>query len=141
MVGPGGRLLIGVDLKKDPGAPGCRLQRCARRDGAFNRNLLARINRELDADFDLTRLRPPSVLQRGTGQGRDASGGQLAPQRVRIDGRRFEFRRGESLHTENSYKYSVEEFQRPGGTGRAMSANRVWQDEQNLFSLHCLRVA
>jgi dimethylhistidine N-methyltransferase len=139
MVGTGGRLLIGVDLKKD-----ARILDLAYNDAqgvtaAFNRNLLARINRELDADFDLEAFDHRAFYNKEQGRV-EMHLMANSHQRVRIDGHHFDFRAGEGLHTENSYKYSVAEFR-----GLAESAGfvseRVWQDEQNLFSVHCLRVA
>jgi uncharacterized SAM-dependent methyltransferase len=63
----------------------------------------------------------------------------LAPQVVRVAGHRFRFDRGESIHTENSYKYSAQEFRalaaRAGYAGR-----RVWTDRRGLFALHGLEV-
>ena len=75
----------------------------------FNLNLLARINRELGADFDLDAFAPPCVLQPRAPPHRDASGELQAAEREGLR-RSFEFRAGETIHTENSYKYTVESF-------------------------------
>jgi dimethylhistidine N-methyltransferase len=139
MVGSGGRLLIGVDLKKDP-----RLLDVAYNDAqgvtaAFNRNLLARINRELEADFDLEAFDHRAFYNQEQGRV-EMHLMANSQQRVRIDGHHFDFRAGEGLHTENSYKYTVAEFRSLAHRAGFVS-EQVWQDEQNLFSVHCLRVA
>ncbi|HYP68325.1 MAG TPA: L-histidine N(alpha)-methyltransferase [Thiobacillaceae bacterium] len=139
MVGQGGRLLIGVDLKKDAGLLDVAYNDAQGVTAAFNRNLLVRINRELDADFDLEAFDHRAFY--------NAEKGRVemhliarSPQRVYIDGHYFDFRAGEGLHTENSYKYNVAEFRALAEQAGYVS-EKVWQDEQNLFSLHCLRVA
>jgi dimethylhistidine N-methyltransferase len=139
MVGPGGRLLIGVDLKKDAGLLDVAYNDAQGVTAAFNRNLLVRINRELDADFDLEAFDHRAYYN--AEQGRvEMHLMANSPQRVHIDGHHFDFRAGEGLHTENSYKYSVAEFCTLA-EGAGYVSEKVWQDEQNLFSLHCLRVA
>ena len=59
-------------------------------------------------------------------------------QRVSVAARVFEFADGESIHTENSYKYAIDEFQalaRDAG----FASDQVWTDDGKLFSVHCLR--
>jgi uncharacterized SAM-dependent methyltransferase len=63
----------------------------------------------------------------------------LARQTVRVAGRRFGFDRGESIHTENSYKYSVEEF-RALAARAGYEGKRVWTDRKGLFALHGLEI-
>lgn len=138
LVGPGGHLLIGVDLKKD-----ARILNAAYNDGrgvtaAFNRNLLVRINRELEADFDLAAFNHHAFYNDELGRV-EMHLAAVSPQRVHIDGHHFDFVEGESLHTENSYKYSIGEFSELAEQAGFASV-QVWRDEQNLFSLHCLRV-
>jgi dimethylhistidine N-methyltransferase len=139
MVGPGGRLLIGVDLKKDAGLLDVAYNDAQGVTAAFNRNLLVRINRELEADFELDAFDHRAFYNAEQGRVEMHLMANSA-QRVHIDGRHFDFCAGESLHTENSYKYSVAEFRTLAERAGYVS-ERVWQDEQNLFSLHCLRAA
>ncbi len=139
MIGPDGRLIIGVDLKKNP-----RLLDVAYNDAqgvtaAFNRNLLARINRELEADFNLEAFNHRAFYNKEQGRV-EMHLMANSHQRVHIDGHHFEFNAGESLHTENSYKYSVAEF-RALAERSGFVSEQVWQDDQNLFGVHCLRVA
>ena len=136
LLGPGGRLLIGVDLKKSP----ARLN-AAYNDGQgitaqFNLNLLDRINRELDAGFDVSAFRHKAFYNERLGRV-EMHLVATAPQRVRIDGHSFEFRTDESIHTENSYKYGVEEF-RALAARAGLAGMEVWQDDEALFSVHCL---
>ncbi|MDA1311692.1 MAG: L-histidine N(alpha)-methyltransferase [Acidobacteria bacterium] len=64
----------------------------------------------------------------------------LKPQTIRLNGTRVRFDEGESIHTENSYKFSIEEFQQLAARAGFQPAN-VWTDPENLFSLHYLTVA
>jgi dimethylhistidine N-methyltransferase len=130
----GGRFIVGVDLKKDP----CTLVRAyndrAGVTAAFNLNLLVRINRELEGSFDLNGFRHEAIYNPREGR-IEMHLVSLRHQVASVRGRRFSFRRGETIHTENSYKFTVGQFQdlarmagwRPG---------RVWTDEGQLFSIH-----
>ena len=139
VLGPGGRLIIGVDLKKDAGILDVAYNDAQGVTAAFNRNLLVRINRELEADFDLGAFDHHAFYN--AEQGRvEMHLMANSPQQVHINGHRFDFREGEGVHTENSYKYSVAEFRTMAKKAGYVS-ERVWQDERNLFSLHCLRVS
>ena len=57
-----------------------------------------------------------------------------------MDGKRFHFEAGETIHTENSYKYSVDEFHELAAQAD-YEAEQVWTDPEGLFSVHCLRVS
>ena len=135
-VGPRGAMLVGVDLKKDVARLHAAYNDAKGVTAAFNLNLLARINRELGGDFNLRRFRHTAFY--------DASLGRIemhlvsvAAQTVRIGRFRFEFAVGESIHTENSYKYSVAEFQALAEEAGFRSA-KVWLDANKRFSLHGL---
>jgi dimethylhistidine N-methyltransferase len=138
LLGPGGAFLIGVDLKKDASI----LVR-AYDDGkgvtaAFNLNLLERINRELDGDFDLGRFAHEAVYNARAGR-IEIYIVSLADQVAHVRGRAFALAKGERIHTENSHKYTVREFQ-----ALARSAGwrpvKVWTDPGNFFSLHLLEL-
>jgi dimethylhistidine N-methyltransferase len=131
---PGGHLLIGVDLKKD-------VQRLIRAyndssgvTAAFNMNILHRINRELNADFAVENFRHEAIYNPFDGR-IEMRLVSLSDQSVAVRGRYFHFREGEFIHTENSHKYTIEEF-----SSLARSAGwvdrRVWTDSSNLFSVH-----
>lgn len=137
VVGPGGCVLIGVDLKKDE-----RTLNEAYNDengitAEFNLNLLRRINRELDGDFDIDAFRHHAFYNEAAGR-IEMHLVSAARQTVRVDGHRFEFDEGENIHTENSYKYSVSEFQSLASRA-GFVPEAVWIDDDELFSLHYIR--
>jgi dimethylhistidine N-methyltransferase len=130
----GGRLIVGIDLKKDAGKLVRAYDDSAGVTAAFNLNLLVRINRELGANFDLRAFKHKAIYNARDGR-IEMHLVSLLDQSVKIRGRRIPFRAGESIHTENSYKYSIGQFQ-----DLARSANwlptRVWTDPRQLFSVH-----
>ncbi len=136
MVGPGGALLIGVDLKKDTATLVRAYDDAAGVTAAFNLNILARVNRELAGDFDLDGFRHKAVYNEDAGRIEIYLVSRRA-QTATVMGRRFRFADGESIHTENSYKYHVEEFAALAGHA-GFAAGRTWVDERRLFSLHYL---
>ncbi len=135
-VGAGGAMLIGVDLKKDANVLHAAYNDARGVTARFNLNLLARINRELGADFDLRRFRHYAFYNAPLGR-IEMHLVSLARQAVRIGRHRFEFERGETIHTENSYKYAVEEF-RALAAQAGFKGAKLWQDRQQLFALHGL---
>jgi dimethylhistidine N-methyltransferase len=139
LLGPGGRLIVGVDIKKAPGLLHAAYNDSRGITAAFNRNLLARINRELGGDFDLDAFEHRAFYDKALGRIEMHLVARSA-QRVRIDGHRFAFAPGESIHTENSYKYGVTEFLSLAASA-GYTGERVWLDDDRLFSVHCLRVA
>ena len=137
LVGPGGYLLIGVDLKKDTTILEAAYDDAAGVTAQFNLNLLTRINTELDADFDLTAWQHKALYN--TQHGRiEMHLVSRSEQTVNVGESRFSFARGESIHTENSYKYTREEFirlaQRAG-----FRSDALWVDAEQLFSVHLFR--
>ncbi|OGA19252.1 MAG: dimethylhistidine N-methyltransferase [Betaproteobacteria bacterium RIFCSPLOWO2_02_FULL_66_14] len=138
-VGARGAMLVGVDLKKDANVLHAAYNDAKGVTAAFNRNLLARINRELGADFDLRRFAHYAFynLRRGRIEMHLVS---LARQTVAIGRHRFGFDVGESIHTENSCKYSVEEF-RALSLRAGFRAERVWLDPRRYFALFGLTAA
>lgn len=132
-------LVIGVDLMKP-----AKLLRPAYDDAAgvtaaFNLNLLARINRELGADFDLKQFRHLARVE--TGKSRvEMHLVSLVDQQARIDGATVGFEAGETIHTESSHKYRVRDFLAVAAAG-GWRGDAVWTDPQRLFSVHLLRPA
>ena len=107
VAGPGGGLVLGVDLKKDPAVLERAYDDPEGVTAAFNRNLLLRLNRELGADFDPAAFR--HLARYAAAEGRVEM--HLVSERdqtVRVDGRPIAFAAGETIHTENSYKYDVD---------------------------------
>jgi dimethylhistidine N-methyltransferase len=138
-VGARGAMLVGVDLKKDANVLHAAYNDAKGVTAAFNLNLLARINRELGADFRPRRFRHYAFYNATAGR-IEMHLVSLARQAVRIGRRRFGFAPGESIHTENSYKYSVAEFQALAGSA-GFRAAAVWLDPKGLFALHGLVAA
>jgi dimethylhistidine N-methyltransferase len=119
MLGSGAVLVIGVDLVKDPAVLCPAYNDAEGVTAKFNLNVLARINRELDANFDLGAFEHHACYNRE--QNRiEMYLASTRRQKVKVNGRAFSFRAGETIHTENSYKYTIESFQALGrGTGWA----------------------
>jgi len=109
LAGAEGQLLIGFDLKKDPQRLHAAYNDAAGVTAAFNLNLLARLNRELNADFDPDRFRHYAFYNPVAGR-IEMHLVSLAEQDVNVAGQRFHFALGETLHTEHSYKFRRDEF-------------------------------
>jgi dimethylhistidine N-methyltransferase len=139
IVGTGGGLLIGVDLQKDPAILHAAYNDSAGITAQFNLNLLVRANRELDANFDLSRWRHRAIYNapKGRIEMRLIS---TANQSVRIGEQEFHFALDEEIITEFSYKYTPEGF-----TELAAAANfrfrQIWTDDAQLFGVFYLTVA
>jgi len=139
LLGRDAAFLVGVDLKKDPAIliPAYNDRRGV--TAAFNLNLLERINRELDGDIDVAGFAHDAIYDEA--QGRiEMHLVSLARQTVRVMGREFSFTKGERIHTENSHKYAIEEFQTLARSAGWTPAH-AWTDADGLFSLHLLRLA
>lgn len=135
----GDALLLGVDLPKK-----ASLLHAAYNDGqgvtaAFNLNVLARINRELGADFNLRRFRHDAVWNPVASR-MEMYLVSLATQTVRIPALGFDvsFREGERVHTENSYKFSQERIEGILAAG-GFSRERTWTDRKECFAVHLTR--
>jgi dimethylhistidine N-methyltransferase len=135
-VGPRGAMLVGVDVKKDANVLHAAYNDRRGVTAAFNLNLLKRINRELGGDFDLRRFSHYAFYNAPLGR-IEMHLVSLAAQTVNVGDHRFGFGAGESIHTENSYKYSIAEFQALAAQAGFRGA-KVWTDRRGLFSLHGL---
>lgn len=138
LLGPGGGLVIGVDLKKDPARLHAAYNDTAGVTAAFNLNLLLRLQRELGADLNAGGFRHKAFFNEALGR-IEMHLESLRSQVVRIGGRKFTFAEGERLHTENSYKYSIEEFQALASRA-GLTPVQTWTDAESLFSVHYLTV-
>lgn len=138
LLGPGAAMIVGVDLPKDRAILEAAYDDAAGVTAAFNLNLLTRINRELGADFD-----PEAFAHRAIWNAEESRVEMhlvsRTEQTVRIGTHRFAFREGETIHTENSYKYAPDAFatlaRQAGFTPAAL-----WTDPDTLFSIHALTV-
>ena len=138
LLGRGAAFLVGVDLKKDPAIliPAYNDKRGV--TAAFNLNLLERINRELDGDIDVGRFAHDAIYDERLGR-IEMHLVSLVRQTVRVLGREFRFTEGERIHTENSHKYTIAEFQALARTAGWRPAE-AWTDAGNHFSLHLVRL-
>ena len=126
-------LLIGADLRKSPDILIPAYDDAAGVTAAFNKNLLVRINRELGADFELSQFRHAAVWNDAESRIEMHLVSERA-QSVSLLGRRFEFVEGESIHTENSRKFTLQALQQRAAAS-GWKALRSWQDPSNFFSL------
>jgi dimethylhistidine N-methyltransferase len=130
-VGAGGKAIIGVDLKKDLSV---LLRAYDDHEGVtaeFDRNLLARINRELDGDFVLDDF-AHTARWNDTESAVEMHLLSRKAQTVSILGNRFEFDAGETIHTESSRKYDVDGFTQLANAN-GWQVDRIWSDARNYF--------
>ena len=136
VLGRGAPLIVGVDLVKDTQVLQCAYNDAQGVTAAFNLNLLERINRELGAKIDLGTFEHHAFFNRERSR-IEMHLASLKRQRFKVAGECIDFRAGETIHTENSYKYTVESFGALArGAGWAQSA--VWTDAKRYFSVHVL---
>ena len=138
-LGAGGCLVVGVDAKKERDVLTRAYNDAAGVTSSFNRNLLVHVNAATGADFDPLGFDHRAIYNAGAGRIEmylDAKHDQL----VRIDGEEVAFARGEALHTENSYKYTPDEFAAKA-EGAGFRCLHVWQDERSYFMVVFLQVA
>ena len=134
----GDGMLIGIDRVKDRQVLHAAYNDSRGVTARFNLNLLQRINRELGADFDLAEFEHLAFFNEQESRIEMHLRSRRA-QSVQIDGRKFRFDAGETVHTENSYKYGDGDLERLiDGSGFALT--RTWSDAAKWFSVHYLRV-
>jgi dimethylhistidine N-methyltransferase len=138
LCGPGGALLIGVDLKKSRAVLERAYDDALGVTAAFNANLLRRLNRELGADFQLDQFAHRAFWNEVEGRVEMHLVSRSA-QEVRLAGRRVRFEAGETIHTENSYKYDLRGFASLARSA-GFEVEQVWVDGAALFSVQALRV-
>ncbi len=135
-LGPDSLLLVGADLRKDAAPLVAAYDDAAGVTAAFNRNLLVRLNREAEADFDVAAFAHRAVWNAAAGR-IEMHLVSLRDQTVRVAGRAIRFARDEFIHTENSYKYTEAGFARLAQSA-GWRASRCWTDPERLFSIHLL---
>jgi dimethylhistidine N-methyltransferase len=136
IVGVGGGLLIGVDLRKSADVLVAAYDDAEGVTAEFNRNLLHRLNREGNADFAVDQFEHRSVWNDAMGRVEMYLVSRI-DQRVVIDGHEFDFATGESILTECAYKYRVSQF---AEIADRFAVRRVWMDERRRFSVQYLVV-
>jgi L-histidine N-alpha-methyltransferase len=136
MLGEGSLLVVGIDLVKDEETLNRAYNDAEGVTARFNLNLLARMNRELGADFDLAAFEHDAFFNRKKSR-IEMHLASTKRQTVRVNGAAIDFRAGETIHTENSYKYTVKSF-RTLARRSGWSPVKVFTD--GFFSVHVLRM-
>jgi dimethylhistidine N-methyltransferase len=133
ILGPGATLIVGADLIKSADVLNAAYNDKDGVTARFNLNLLVRINRELRGNFKLDAFEHHAFYNRERNR-IEMHLASLKRQKVKVAGECFEFRAGETIHTENSYKYSVESL---GALARGAGWRPagVWADKRNYFSI------
>lgn len=130
---PGDGLLIGVDLKKEVGVLEAAYNDSKGVTAEFNKNILTRLNRELGADFDVDRFQHRAFYNSKKGR-IEMHLESLTDQHVQLNGQQISFQKGETIHTENSHKYRIEEFEEIAGD--LFKRQKTWTDSREYFSVH-----
>ncbi len=138
LLGPGAGLIIGADLQKDPAILYAAYNDKKGVTAAFNLNVLRRINQELEGNFDLASFRHKAFYNPVPGR-IEMHLESLRDQTVQIGGRDIAFARGETIHTENSYKFTRQSFEALAKKA-GFKPLHYWQDGDALFSIHYLEV-
>jgi uncharacterized SAM-dependent methyltransferase len=139
MMGPQDRFLLGIDLKKSPALLIPAYDDAQGVTAAFNLNLLSHMNRELGADFDPAQFAHLALYNAAQGRIEMHLKSLLAQQvRIAATGQTVAFTPGETIHTENSYKYTVEEIRALAAQAR-LQLERTWYDRQRYFLLALFR--
>lgn len=133
LVGEGGGLVIGVDLQKERDILEAAYNDAAGVTAAFNKNLLARINRELDADLDPEAFAHHAVYDERHGR-ISLSLVSRVDQTATIEGESFSFAAGEAIHTEHSHKHTVDGFAALAA-GAGFELRRAWTDDRDWFAV------
>lgn len=134
MIGSGGAMVIGVDLKKDSETLKRAYDDSQGVTAQFNLNLLERINREADGAFDVSSFSHEAFYNEKLGRVEMHLVSKI-PQLVKVHETVFRFKEGETIHTESSYKYSIEEFCELAAKAKLKIVNH-WQDKNSLFSAY-----
>ena len=139
MLGAGSILIIGIDLVKDTKVLNAAYEDAAGVTAKFNLNLLTRINRELEGTFELENFSHQAFYNT---ERRRVEMHLVSRKRqsVTVCGRRIDFRAGETIHTESSYKYTVDSFLALA-RGSGWSPLAAWSDPQGYFSVQALKMA
>jgi L-histidine Nalpha-methyltransferase len=136
ILGDGARMIVGVDLEKDERVLYDAYNDAAGVTARFNLNVLVRINRELGGNFDVSAFTHRAIYNRERHR-IEMHLISKKPQTVRLLGTSVAFRTGETIHTENSYKYSIGRFAALA-RGSGWKVTETWTDPGRMFSVHAL---
>jgi dimethylhistidine N-methyltransferase len=139
LAGPNGAMLIGVDSKKSPAVLNAAYNDAAGYTAAFNLNLLARMQRELGAQLDLDGFEHRAFYNEGLGR-IEMHLVSRKKQVIQLGDETFHFENGETIHTENSYKYTAHEFKQLAWAA-GWHPKVLWSDRAGLFNVHYLSLS
>ena len=134
ILGASSRLVIGADLRKDQDVLLAAYNDAQGVTAAFNLNLLTRANRDLKANFDLSRFEHLATYDPDRGR-IDMNLVSKIDQTVNVLGHEITFSKGERIHTEHSHKYEIDGF-RDLARRAGWTPNRFWTDDRSYFSVH-----
>jgi L-histidine N-alpha-methyltransferase len=138
ILGLGATMIVGVDRIKDTAVLDAAYDDAAGVTAKFNLNVLARMNRELGGNFDLSAFRHRAFYNVANHRV-EMHLESLEAQSVTVAGRTFSFSKGETIHTENSYKYTIESF-RALAEAAGWRPLATWTDERDYFAIHALKL-
>ena len=136
LMGPKGAMIVGIDLVKEHQILEAAYNDNEKVTDAFNKNLLVRINRELNANFDLKQFTHKAIYNQQKQRIEMYLISQIS-QTISINNHQIDFLANESIHTENSHKYTNASFLDIASKAN-LSSLKSWQDENNLFAIHYL---
>jgi dimethylhistidine N-methyltransferase len=136
-LGRDGMLLIGIDTKKHHGLLNAAYNDAAGLTAEFNLNLLYRLQNELNAELNPNNFSHKAFYNKEAGRIEMHLISKFK-HTLKIEGHQFEFEEGEHLHTENSYKYSPQEFIAMASV-QGFQSVRVWLDKQGMFAVYLLQ--
>jgi dimethylhistidine N-methyltransferase len=136
ILGDGATMIVGVDLEKDERVLHEAYNDAAGITGQFNLNVLARINRELGGNLDLAGFEHSAIYNRKRHR-IEMHLISRKPQTIRVLDHTATFKTGETIHTESSYKYSIERFTALARNS-GWSPRASWTDPDGMFSVHAL---
>lgn len=139
LVGANGAMLIGVDSKKSPDMLNAAYNDAAGYTAAFNLNLLARMQRELGARFEADGFAHSAYYNAALGR-IEMHLVSRRKQVVKLGNEVFQFDQGETIHTENSYKYTAQEFQQLAWAA-GWHPKMLWTDHEGWFNVHYLSLS
>jgi dimethylhistidine N-methyltransferase len=137
ILGSGATMIVGIDLIKDEAVLNAAYDDAAGVTAEFNLNILRRMNRELGGDFDLASFRHRAFYN-AADRRIEMHLESLKAQTVHVAGGAFSFAKGETIHTESSYKYTVDSF-RALAESAGWRPTGLWTDERHYFSIHALK--
>jgi dimethylhistidine N-methyltransferase len=139
ILGSGARFIIGADLTKPPEVLNAAYNDAQGVTADFNLNLLVRINRELGGNFKLDCFEHHAFYNRERRRV-EMHLASLKRQKVKVAGETIDFRAGETIHTENSYKYTPESLAALA-RGAGWLPTAVWTDPSKYFSIQAFSLA